>query len=231
MFTPKESLIVKLSSERISRRKYRARAWSALVALCLGILTPFSPVSAQTQAAATYPNKPVKLVVAFPPGGATDLIGRLLASKLSEVWGQSVLVENKADSIPRFAFSGTLGPGERRLVFGKESYDWERAGGHPAFGLSLGNSGDDVILWQISGAESLVVDRYHYRSHEAAADRAVGRAPDGSGGWALFDALNPYTGTLVPGATGCSPSPAAINLCDTTPAKRVSWGRVKLQYH
>jgi tripartite-type tricarboxylate transporter receptor subunit TctC len=36
------------------------------------------------------------LVFAFPPGGATDRTGRLLAGKLSEIWGQSVVVENKA---------------------------------------------------------------------------------------------------------------------------------------
>lgn len=134
------------------------------------------------------------------------------------------------DTIPRFAFSGILGAGERRLVFGKESFDWEHLVGRPAFGLSLGNSGDAVMLWQAVGAESLVVDSYRYKSHEAAADRAVGRSPDGAGGWALFDALNPYTGTLTPGATGCSPSPAALNVCDTTPTRRVSWGSVKLQY-
>src|SRR5688572_27184424 len=43
------------------------------------------------------------------------------------------------DRIPRFAFSGTLDPGAHRLVFGKDSWDWERANGYPAFGLSLGN--------------------------------------------------------------------------------------------
>jgi len=134
------------------------------------------------------------------------------------------------DSIPRFAFSGTLAAGERRLVFGKESFDWEHLVGLPAFGLSLGNSGDDVMLWRISGAESLLVDSYHYKSHEAAADRAVGRSPDGSGGWVLLDALNPYTGTLSPGATGCSPTPGALNVCDITPTRHASWGRVKLQY-
>ena len=43
-----------------------------------------------------FPNRPIKFVVPFPPGGATDLVGRLLASKLQESWGQNVLVENKA---------------------------------------------------------------------------------------------------------------------------------------
>ena len=43
-----------------------------------------------------FPNRPIKFIVPFPPGGATDLVGRLLAGKLQESWGQNVLVENKA---------------------------------------------------------------------------------------------------------------------------------------
>jgi tripartite-type tricarboxylate transporter receptor subunit TctC len=46
-------------------------------------------------AAQTFPTKPVRLVVPFPPGGATDIIGRMVSAKMQEVWGQSVIVENK----------------------------------------------------------------------------------------------------------------------------------------
>lgn len=42
-----------------------------------------------------YPNKPIKLVVAFPPGGPTDLVSRVIVQKLSEQFGQQVLVENR----------------------------------------------------------------------------------------------------------------------------------------
>lgn len=48
------------------------------------------------QAADTYPNKPVRLIVPFGPGGGTDLIARTLSPRLTEALGQSVVVDNRA---------------------------------------------------------------------------------------------------------------------------------------
>ena len=45
--------------------------------------------------AQSFPNKPVKLVVTYPPGGSSDLMARIMAHKLSELWGQTVIVESK----------------------------------------------------------------------------------------------------------------------------------------
>ena len=68
----------------------------ALVVLGLALA---SPVAAQTP----WPEKPVKLVVGFTPGSATDVTGRMFAQKFGEAWGQPVIVENIAGN------SGAIG--------------------------------------------------------------------------------------------------------------------------
>ena len=67
----------------------------ALSALTLGLLS----VSAGAQ---TWPSRPVKILAGFPPGGGTDITARILSVKLSEYWGQQVIVENRAGA------SGTI---------------------------------------------------------------------------------------------------------------------------
>lgn len=60
----------------------------ALVALAATVLA--APAAAQT-----YPDKPIRMIIAFAAGGPTDVVGRLLAPRVSEILGQQVVVENK----------------------------------------------------------------------------------------------------------------------------------------
>lgn len=61
----------------------------AMMCFCVAVVMP-SSVAAQN-----YPNKPVRLLVGFVPGGSTDLAGRFIAQKLGELFGQQVIVENR----------------------------------------------------------------------------------------------------------------------------------------
>ena len=54
------------------------------------------PVAAALAQAQTYPAKPVRMIVPFAAGGGTDIVARTMAPKLSEVFGQSFVVENRA---------------------------------------------------------------------------------------------------------------------------------------
>jgi tripartite-type tricarboxylate transporter receptor subunit TctC len=67
----------------------RALARRALAAFAAALLA--APVLAQTP----YPSQPIRIVVPYPPGGATDTLARMIGGKLQEAWGQTVIVENK----------------------------------------------------------------------------------------------------------------------------------------
>ena len=63
-------------------------------ALLASIAFAFTAVPGSASAQ-SYPNKPIRMVVPYPPGGATDVIGRVLAQRLSTALGQQVVIENK----------------------------------------------------------------------------------------------------------------------------------------
>jgi len=63
---------------------------SKVVALALVL----APCAAQA-AAQDYPNRPVRVIITFPAGSATDIVGRVITQKLTEFWGQNVLADNR----------------------------------------------------------------------------------------------------------------------------------------
>ncbi|MFM7569647.1 MAG: hypothetical protein ACKO8O_13250 [Betaproteobacteria bacterium] len=78
------------------------RATSPFIGLILRTLMLFAlgapVVQAQNAAppAAFTPTRPVTLIVPFPPGGGTDAVGRAVAERLSQLWGQQMIVDNRA---------------------------------------------------------------------------------------------------------------------------------------
>lgn len=67
--------------------------------LCLaGIVAAFPALPAG------YPDRPVKLIVAFTPGGGTDIVARIVAQRLTMMWGQAVVVENRPGASGNLAF-------------------------------------------------------------------------------------------------------------------------------
>jgi tripartite-type tricarboxylate transporter receptor subunit TctC len=82
-----------------------------------------------------FPTKPVKIIVAFPPGGGTDIVARLIAPKLSDTWNQPVIVENRA---------GAAG------VIGTEAAARAEPDGHTLFMATMGNMTANQHLYKMS---------------------------------------------------------------------------------
>jgi tripartite-type tricarboxylate transporter receptor subunit TctC len=83
---------------------------TAAGALCCGAASLL--VSAQQ-----FPVKPVRIIVAFPPGGGTDIVARLVGQKLSEAWGQQAIVDNRAGA------AGVIGT-EAAARAAPDGYTW-----------------------------------------------------------------------------------------------------------
>lgn len=80
------------------------RSFLALAAMALAV--PAFGLGAVTPAAAAFPDRPVRIIVPFPPGGSNDVIARLLAESLQQQWKQPVIVDNRSGA------GGNVGAGE-----------------------------------------------------------------------------------------------------------------------
>lgn len=94
------------------------------VAFALALLIPL-PAAAQD-----YPQRPIRMIIGFPPGGTTDILGRLLATKLTERLGQQVVVDNRPGA------SGLIG-GSIVAKSQPDGYTLFLAGGSAAITVSL----------------------------------------------------------------------------------------------
>ena len=103
-----------------------------------------------------YPSKPVKLIVTYPPGGSSDLLARVFGQKLSEVWGQPVIVESKPGAAGSIGMEyaahqsndgysfvvGNIGPAAVNPIMTKVPYDVER----DFVAISLIATGPNILI-------------------------------------------------------------------------------------
>lgn len=91
------------------------------IILLIGIgVTSFSAAAQDT----SYPNKPVRIIVPFPPGGSNDIIGRFIASKLSSRMGRQFVIDNRggADSEIGTSLAATSQPDGYTLLLASVTY-------------------------------------------------------------------------------------------------------------
>ena len=106
--------------------------------------------------AQSYPTKPVKLIVTYPPGGSSDLMARVFGHKLGEIWGQTVIIESKPGAAGSIGMDfaakqapdgysfvvGNLGPAAVNPLLSKVPYNIER----DFVAISLISTGPNILI-------------------------------------------------------------------------------------
>ena len=98
------------------RKLVRSTRTALMTAFLLAVVSVIAPAAAQT-----FPNKPLKIVVGFPPGGGSDLMARIVAEKMSVIFKQPVIVDNKpgAGSTIAATFVSRAAPDGYTILFGQ----------------------------------------------------------------------------------------------------------------
>src|SRR5690606_37671623 len=73
----------------------RISALSAGAGCAVLCMVASTSVLAQAGKSGTFPTKPIRIIVPYPPGGTSDILSRLVGAKLTEAWGQQILVDNR----------------------------------------------------------------------------------------------------------------------------------------
>jgi hypothetical protein len=159
----------------------------------------------------------------FLPAPGSDWDGDYDADSKKDEWVEIVnsgsstlditgcLLLNGTDRRPVYGFSGSLGPGQFSTVFGSGALVWESEHEQSSIGLSLNNGGDMLWLVDVSSGDTVVVDSVSYSSGDVGYDVSIGRLPDGTGAWVMFDHFQPK------GGTDSDPTPDASNSSDPPP--------------
>lgn len=123
------------------------------LAVCIGVAVSGVSGIAVGQ---IYPTKPVRLIVTYPPGGSSDLMARVFGQKLSETWGQQVIVESKPGAAGSIGMEyaarqaadgytfviGNVGPAAVNPLLSKVPYDVER----DFIAVSLISTGPNILV-------------------------------------------------------------------------------------
>ena len=137
----------------------------ALAMCAAAILAVVLPQFAWAQA---FPARPVRLITTYPPGGSSDLMARILAQKLTEYWGQSVVVVNRAGAAgsigmefaarqPNDGYSfviGNLGPASVNPLISKVPYDM----GKDFIAVALVATGANILVVNVNSPYKTLQD-------------------------------------------------------------------------
>lgn len=157
------------------------------------------------------------------PAPASDWDGDLQADSKKDEWVEitnvsmgslalsGIYLMNGETRALVYGFSGSLPAGGCQYVTGAQAVTWESENGQSSIGLSLNNSGDQVWLARISGADTTILDSMSFTTSAVGYDVSIARVPDGSGAWTLQDHFSPM------GGSGDDPTPGAPNGSNAAP--------------